>query len=60
MTKRNADIRQYAKDKSVYLYEVADELNVSYSTLLGWLRRRLTPETSDKIRRTIDGISQAR
>lgn len=37
----NKDVRNYAKSKNVYLYQIAESLNVSESTFIKKLRKEL-------------------
>ena len=36
--KRNANIRELAKSKGVFLYEIAEAVNVTEFTVIRWLR----------------------
>ncbi len=39
MTKRNTEIRAAAKSAGVFLYEIAEKLDVSEPTFIRWLRK---------------------
>lgn len=53
----NLDIRVMAKSKSVFLYEVADALNISEPTLMRWLRTNLTDERKAAMIEAIDRVA---
>ena len=55
--KNNQDIRKHAKDKGVFLYEVADSLGISEPTLTRWLRGKLTAERKTDILNAIDSVA---
>lgn len=54
---RNMDVRTYAKEKGVYLYEVAEVLNISEPTIMRWLRAELTDERKAAIIEAIDRVA---
>lgn len=54
---RNLDVRTYAKEKGVYLYEVAEVLNISEPTITRWLRAELTDERKAAIIEAIDRVA---
>lgn len=55
---KNLDIRQYAKDKNVHLWEVAESLGYAHDSAFSRvLRHELTEETKDKIRKIVDELS---
>lgn len=54
---RNLDVRTYAKEKGVYLYEVAEALNISEPTIMRWLRAELTDERKAAIIEAIDRVA---
>lgn len=51
------DVRTYAKEKGVYLYEVAEVLNISEPTIMRWLRAELTDERKAAIIEAIDRVA---
>ena len=55
--KNNQDIRKHAKNKGVFLYEVADFLGISEPTLTRWLRRTLASERKTVILKAIDRVA---
>lgn len=59
MTK-NKDLREYAKNKGVKLWEVADKLGISEPTMTRKLRRELPAEEKEKIISIIDEIAAER
>lgn len=50
MSKSNAEIRTLAKQSNVFLYEIAERLNVSEPTITRRLRRELPDEEKAKIK----------
>lgn len=54
---RNLDVRNYAKKKSVYLYEVAEVLNISEPTIMRWLRADLSDERKSELFKAIDTVA---
>lgn len=56
--KKNNDIRELAKKNGVYLYEIAMELNVSESTFIKSLRKELTDEKKEEIKKIINQLSE--
>lgn len=54
--KRNIDIRNYILGKGLYLYEVADAMNISISTFTIKMRKELSEEEKAKIRIIADEI----
>lgn len=55
---RNLDVRNYAKQKGVYLYEVAEVLGISEPTIMRWLRTELTDERKAAIVEAIDRVAR--
>lgn len=53
----NQDIRNEAKEKGVFLYEVAHKLGVSEPTMVRWLRFELPADKKAKILKTISELS---
>ena len=58
MTKRNNDIRTTAKENGVYLYEIAEKMNVSEQTFNRWLRKELSEELKQKALAAIEQIRE--
>lgn len=56
----NKDVRNYAKSKNVYLYQIAELLNVSESTFIKKLRKELDDETKESLFKIIDMIAKER
>lgn len=56
----NKDVRNYAKSKKVYLYQIAELLNVSESTFIKKLRKELDDETKKSLFKIIDMIVKER
>lgn len=54
---QNLDIRAAAKEKGVFLYEVAHKLGVSEPTLVRWLRFELPADKKAKILEIITELS---
>ena len=48
MIKHNNDIRTKARENGVYLYEIAEKLNVSEPTFNRWLRKELSENLKQK------------
>ncbi len=57
MIKHNTDIRTKARENGVYLYEIAEKLNVSEPTFNRWLRKELSEELKQK---ALDAIERIR
>lgn len=58
--KRNEDIRVIARQKGVYLYEIAEVLGVSEPTFNRWLRKELSEKMKADVYAAIDIISEQR
>lgn len=58
--KRNEDIRATARQKKVYLYEIADALGVSEPTFIRWLRKELSEKQKADVRAAIDIVAEQR
>lgn len=58
MEKKNREIRQAAKENSVYLWEIAKALGISEPTITRWLRSELSKEKESKILFTIRQIAR--
>lgn len=57
-TKTNMEIRLAAKESGVFLWEVAEELEIQESRLCKILRAELPPEEKKKILAIIDRLSK--
>ena len=53
----NAELRAYAKGKNVFLWQIADALNIAEPTLLRWLRFPLSEEKKAAFIRAVDIIA---
>lgn len=58
MIKRNAEIRAAAKSAGVFLYEIAEKLDVSEPTFIRWLRKELDEPTKRKTLAAIEEIKR--
>ena len=56
----NKDVRNYAKSKKVFLYQIAKLLNVSESTFIKSLRKEQDKETKETLFKIIDMIAKER
>ena len=56
--KRNNDIRAAAKENGVYLYEIAEKLDVSEPTFIRYMRKELTDAMKTKVLAAIEEIKQ--
>ena len=54
----NNDIRTYAKGKSVYLWEVAEEMGILDASLSRKLRHELPQDEKERIFKIIDTIAE--
>lgn len=54
----NFKLRLYARGKNVYLYEIANKMNISEPTLTRKLRIELSKDEKSKIMAIIDEISK--
>lgn len=46
---QNADVRKKAKELNIYMYELAEYLNIHENTLYRHLRKELTNEKKSKL-----------
>lgn len=53
----NLDIRREAKEKGVFLYEIAHKLGISEPTMVRWLRYELPADKKSKILQIISELS---
>ena len=58
MIKHNNDIRTKARENMVYLYEIAEKMNVSEPTFNRWLRRELSENLKQKAIAAIEKIRE--
>lgn len=56
--KRNNDIRAAAKENGVYLYEIAEKLDVSEPTFIRYMRKELTDAMKTKVLAAIEEIKR--
>ena len=56
----NTKIKEYAKEKGVYLWEVADKLGLQDTNFSKLLRHPLPEEKATEIYQIIDSISDSR
>lgn len=56
---KNLDIRKYAKDKKVNLWEISERLGYAHETAFSRvLRHELTEDKKEEIRKIIDGLAR--
>ena len=58
MIKHNNDIRTKARENGVYLYEIAEKLNVSEPTFNRWLRKEMSEDLKQKALAAIEQIRE--
>ncbi len=58
--KKNEEIRAAARQKGVYLYEIADALGVSEPTFNRWLRKEMTEQKKIEVFAAIKSIIKKR
>ena len=58
MIKHNNDIRTKARENGVYLYEIAEKLNISEPTFNRWLRKELSEDFKQKALAAIEQIRE--
>ena len=58
MIKHNNDIRTKAREDGVYLYEIAEKMNVSEPTFNRWLRKELSEDLKQKALAAIEQIRE--
>lgn len=58
MIKHNNDIRTKARENGVYLYEIAEKMNVSEPTFNRWLRKELSENLKQKALAAIKQIRE--
>ena len=58
MIKHNNDIRTKAREDGVYLYEIAEKMNVSEPTFNRWLRKELSEDLKQKALAAIEEIRE--
>lgn len=60
MHNKNKELKSYAKAKGVYLYELAEGLEMTDSTLFRHLRHEFSGEKLAKAKAVIDRIAESR
>ena len=58
MIKHNNDIRTKARESGVYLYEIAEKMNISEPTFNRWLRKELSEDLKQKSLTAIEQIRE--
>lgn len=58
MIKRNTEIRAAAKSAGVFLYEIAEKLDVSEPTFIRYMRKELSDAMKTKVLAAIEEIKQ--
>ena len=58
--KKNREVRQYLKDKRVYMWEAAERLGVHETTLIRWMRTELPDEKKQAIMEAAAAVVAAR
>ena len=58
MIKRNTEIRAAAKSAGVFLYEIAEKLDVSEPTFIRWLRKELDEPPKRKAHEALEEIKR--
>lgn len=58
--KQNEDIRTIARQKKVYLYEIADVLGVSEQTFIRWLRKEMSEKQKADVCAAINKVAAHR
>ncbi len=53
----NSDIKTYAKEKGIFLYEVAEQMHIADVTLSRRLRREFTISQKEEVIHIIDKLS---
>ncbi len=54
----NNDLRKYAKERGVNLWQIAIELGISEPTMTRWLRVPLSEEKENKIKQIIEKLAE--
>ena len=58
MIKRNTEIRAAAKSAGVFLYEIAEKLDVSEPTFIRYMRKELSDAMKTKVLAAIEELKQ--
>lgn len=58
--KANEEIRQYARSKKVYLWEVAEKYPISEPQFIRWMRHEFSEQEKQRILSLIDEIANER
>lgn len=56
----NKEVRTYAKEKGVYLWEIAEELHINDGNFSRKLRKELSEAQKQEIIQIIDGLAEKR
>ena len=56
----NTELRAYAKEKRVFLWQVADAIGVSEATLIRWFRFPLSEDKKAAFIKAVDELSKER
>ena len=59
VTRKNSDIRALIRKEGLYVYQVAEQLQVASTTLCQWLQRDLDPEKRSRIVQAIESLKSA-
>lgn len=54
---KNTDVRQYAKSRSIYLWQIAEALGISEPTMTRRLRTELSEQDKQTFKRIINELS---
>lgn len=60
MTYNNSEVREAAKNKGVFLYEIADRLKMTDSYFSRKLRKELSPTEKTQILAIVDSIAASK
>ena len=54
----NKELRARAKSNNVYLWEIANKMNVSEPTITRWFRTEMDHQMANDVKKAIDDISR--
>ena len=54
----NDDLREFAKEKGVRQWRIADELGIAESTFVKWMRKPLPEDVKKKAFEAVDRLSK--
>lgn len=60
MNRTNFDVRLYARERKVYLIQIADWFDVQPQTITKWLGKELSRDRKEEFFRAIDEIVESR